>query len=167
MTTSRGYHLMRQEIAGSDGLMQHIGRKVASVRSLWHGGAGRQTAFQSSAYWQERYRQGSNSGPGSYGRLALFKAEIVNRFVRDHNIADIIEFGSGDGAQLTLADYPRYVGVDVSPARWRCAAGCLPAIPARPSWRRAARRVMPQGRTWRCRWTSSITWWRTMFTRPI
>jgi hypothetical protein len=107
---------MRQEIAGSDGLMQHIGRKVASMRSLWHGGAGRQTAFQSSAYWQERYRQGSNSGPGSYGRLALFKAEIINRFVRDHNIADIIEFGSGDGAQLTLADYPRYLGVDVSPS---------------------------------------------------
>lgn len=107
---------MRQEIAGSDGLMQHIGRKVASMRSLWHGGAGRQTAFQSSTYWQERYRQGSNSGPGSYGRLALFKAEIINRFVRDNNIADIIEFGSGDGAQLTLADYPRYVGVDVSPS---------------------------------------------------
>jgi hypothetical protein len=114
MTTLRGYHLMRQEIAGSEKLMQHIGRKVASMRSLWHSRADRHSAFQSSAYWQERYRQGSNSGSGSYGRLALFKAEIINRFVKDHGIADIIEFGCGDGAQLTLAEYPRYVGVDVS-----------------------------------------------------
>jgi len=105
---------MRQQTAGSDGLMQHIGRKAASMRSLWRGRAERDAAFQSSAYWQERYRQGSNSGPGSYGRLALFKAEIINRFVKDRDIADVIEFGSGDGAQLALADYPCYVGIDVS-----------------------------------------------------
>jgi hypothetical protein len=71
--------------------------------------------FSSADYWESRYRQGGNSGAGSYGRLARFKAEIVNAFVRDHAIASVIEFGSGDGAQLALAEYPSYVGVDVSP----------------------------------------------------
>ena len=27
------------------------------------------------AYWEKRYRAGGSSGPGSYGRLAHFKAE--------------------------------------------------------------------------------------------
>jgi hypothetical protein len=34
----------------------------------------------------------------------------------------VIEFGCGDGAQLALAEYPRYIGLDVSPdAIQRCA----------------------------------------------
>jgi SAM-dependent methyltransferase len=72
--------------------------------------------FESSPqYWQDRYAQGGNSGSGSYGRLAKFKAEIVNKFVADRNIRTVIEFGSGDGAQLELAHYPAYIGVDISP----------------------------------------------------
>jgi SAM-dependent methyltransferase len=69
----------------------------------------------SSSYWAKRYEHGNNSGAGSYGRLALFKADIINRFVRDNGVIELVEFGSGDGAQLGLADYPRYVGIDVSP----------------------------------------------------
>ena len=38
----------------------------------------------------------------------------MNRFVSENEIASVIEFGSGDGAQLKLADYPNYIGVDVS-----------------------------------------------------
>ena len=68
----------------------------------------------SSRYWEDRYRQGGNSGAGSYNRLARFKAEVLNRFVADRNIQTVIEFGCGDGAQLELASYPAYVGVDVS-----------------------------------------------------
>lgn len=72
-------------------------------------------SFESSAsYWEERYRYGGNSGAGSYNRLAEFKAGVLNQFVATHGISDIIEFGSGDGAQLGLAKYPRYTGVDVS-----------------------------------------------------
>jgi hypothetical protein len=70
--------------------------------------------FDSGQYWRERYRAGGNSGAGSYGRLADFKAEFVNAFVREHDIASIIEFGCGDGAQLLLADYPTYLGFDVA-----------------------------------------------------
>lgn len=68
----------------------------------------------SAAYWEQRYRAGRTSGAGSYGRLARFKADFLNGFVADNNISSIIEFGSGDGAQLELAEYPAYVGVDVA-----------------------------------------------------
>jgi len=71
--------------------------------------------FQGSeAFWESLYSRGGTSGSGSYGRLALFKAEIVNGFVREHGITSVIEFGCGDGNQLSLADYPKYVGLDVS-----------------------------------------------------
>ena len=68
----------------------------------------------SSTYWEKRYQQGKTSGVGSYGRLAEFKAEVLNDFVAKNEIESVIEFGCGDGTQLSLANYPRYVGVDVA-----------------------------------------------------
>jgi trans-aconitate methyltransferase len=47
--------------------------------------------------------------------LAEFKADVLNKFVADHVIRSLIEFGCGDGNQLLLARYPEYVGLDVSP----------------------------------------------------
>lgn len=69
----------------------------------------------SAAYWESRYRSGGNSGAGSYNKLADFKAKFINDYVATNNITSVLEFGSGDGAQLALAQYPRYTGVDVSP----------------------------------------------------
>lgn len=68
----------------------------------------------SSVYWESRYRQGGDSGAGSYNRLAEFKADFLNEFVRENAVGSVIEFGSGDGAQLSLSAYPTYIGVDVS-----------------------------------------------------
>lgn len=68
----------------------------------------------SPTYWETRYQVGGNSGAGSYGRLAEFKAEIINKFVADRNVFSIIEFGCGDGNQLKIASYPKYLGVDIS-----------------------------------------------------
>lgn len=65
-------------------------------------------------YWESRYRLGMTSGAGSMGELARFKARVLNEFVREHSVESVIELGCGDGLQLALADYPRYVGVDVS-----------------------------------------------------
>ena len=48
------------------------------------------------------------------GELARFKARVLNDFVREHGIQSVIEFGCGDGMQLALAEYPRYIGIDVS-----------------------------------------------------
>jgi cyclopropane fatty-acyl-phospholipid synthase-like methyltransferase len=68
----------------------------------------------SASYWEARYRGGETSGSGSYGRLAEFKAEVLNEFVRTKGIRTVFELGCGDGAQLELARYPEYVGVDVA-----------------------------------------------------
>ena len=68
----------------------------------------------SARYWEERYARGGTSGAGSYNRLAEYKASFLNQFVAEHAIADVIEFGCGDGSQLSLATYPKYIGLDVS-----------------------------------------------------
>lgn len=68
----------------------------------------------SSQYWEQRYRLGGNSGAGSYGKAAEYKAAVLNKFVADNAIASVIEFGCGDGNQLTLATYPSYLGLDIS-----------------------------------------------------
>lgn len=72
-------------------------------------------SFTNSAdYWDRRYKRGGTSGVGSYNRLAEFKAQFLNEFVSQHQITSVIEYGSGDGAQLRLARYPSYIGIDVS-----------------------------------------------------
>ena len=65
-------------------------------------------------YWEQRYSSGGNSGAGSYEKFAEFKAEIINNFISKHDIKTVIEFGSGDGNQLLLSNYPSYIGFDVS-----------------------------------------------------
>ena len=65
-------------------------------------------------YWENRYRDGGNSGPGSCDQLAVFKANVVNDYVKEKGITRVIEWGCGDGNQLSLANYPEYVGIDVS-----------------------------------------------------
>ncbi len=65
-------------------------------------------------YWEARYAAGGNSGVGSYDKFAKFKAETLNDFVRAQGISTVIEFGCGDGNQLSLARYPKYTGYDVS-----------------------------------------------------
>jgi len=73
----------------------------------------------SATYWERRYARGGNSGHGSYGEYAQFKADFLNRFVCENNVTTVLEFGCGDGNQLSLAKYPRYTGVDVSPTAIR------------------------------------------------
>jgi SAM-dependent methyltransferase len=93
--------------------LKHFGYRIPVIRALhklWTS-----WAFSGSrTYWETRYARGGNSGVGSYGRLALFKAEFINSFVQEHDIRSIVEFGCGDGNQLSLANYPSYVGLDVS-----------------------------------------------------
>lgn len=87
-----------------------VNKMLRKVRAI----AGRNNFDNSTAYWEKRYRTGGDSGAGSYNRLAEFKAKVINEFVEVNDIKSVIEFGSGDGAQLELADYPEYTGVDVS-----------------------------------------------------
>lgn len=75
----------------------------------------RQFVFPGSQnYWEKRYSLGGNSGQGSYGKSAEFKSEILNKFVRENCISSVTEYGCGDGNQLTYAEYPQYIGLDIS-----------------------------------------------------
>ena len=75
----------------------------------------RAVAFESSSYyWINRYAIGGNSGGGSYGILARYKADVLNKFVKQHRIDSVIEFGCGDGNNLSLFNFPSYLGVDIS-----------------------------------------------------
>jgi len=93
-------------------------RPIPGVRQLSR--LRQQFSFSGSAhYWELNYEQGGSSGPGSYGDLGQGKAEFLNGFVRDCNVESVIEFGCGDGHQLSLANYPHYIGLDVSRAAIR------------------------------------------------
>jgi len=89
-------------------ICENAGTKAMSFQEF------NQRIFNSGKYWEGRYAAGGNSGAGSYNRLAEFKAEILNDFVKKHSINSVIEFGCGDGNQLSLAQYPKYLGFDVS-----------------------------------------------------
>lgn len=69
----------------------------------------------SADYWRKRYRWGGDSGAGSTGPAAAYKAQVLNGFVRRYGVRNVVEFGCGDGRQLQLAEYPQYLGLDISP----------------------------------------------------
>ncbi|HKN98832.1 MAG TPA: class I SAM-dependent methyltransferase [Pseudonocardiaceae bacterium] len=85
--------------------LSHSSGGVALRRRLFPGTAD---------YWENRYAKGGNSGAGSYGRQAEWKAEVVNRWVAELGVTSVVDLGCGDGNQLSLAKYPRYVGLDMS-----------------------------------------------------
>jgi len=68
----------------------------------------------SNQYWEKRYQTNGDSGDGSYGRLAAFKAQVIGDFASKKGVETVVEFGCGDGAQLMRMSYPDYIGVDVS-----------------------------------------------------
>ncbi|MBV0900410.1 class I SAM-dependent methyltransferase [Haloarcula salina] len=65
-------------------------------------------------YWEDRYQRGDNSGAGSYGKLARFKSNVLENFIDQNEVKDVIEFGCGDGNQLSMTEFPPYIGLDVS-----------------------------------------------------
>ncbi|OJY86100.1 MAG: hypothetical protein BGP23_04705 [Lysobacterales bacterium 66-474] len=69
---------------------------------------------ESSKYWEDRYRLGGESGEGSRGMNAEYKASVINRFIAEHDVRSLIEFGCGDGVQLDMFNASAYIGVDVS-----------------------------------------------------
>lgn len=68
-----------------------------------------------SNFWEERYKTGGNSGAGSYGEYAIYKAQIINDYIKKYNIKTISDFGCGDGNQIgLLVGYEEYHGFDIS-----------------------------------------------------
>ena len=70
--------------------------------------------FHSSRYWEDRYRAKGNSGAGSYGVFAEYKAEVINKIVAEKGVRSVIEIGCGDGNQASKLNVGKYLGVDVS-----------------------------------------------------
>jgi SAM-dependent methyltransferase len=100
-----------------------IWKIVSSVRYLPGFYSLRKRWFRSTTHWQRHYERGDDSGPGSYGESALYKADLINRVVRERGIRSIIDLGCGDGNQLAYLDVDQYLGLDVSKlAIQRCIA---------------------------------------------
>lgn len=80
--------------------------------------------FRSSGvHWQRHYKRGGDLGPGSYGESATYKADLINKVIRERGIYSIIEFGCGDGNQLSYLEVDQYIGLDISKvAIQRCIA---------------------------------------------
>jgi SAM-dependent methyltransferase len=89
-------------------------------------------AFRSAAYWEERYRKGGSSGSGSRGRLANYKARVINELIARLAPDSVIDFGSGDGFQIAMFEMASYTGVDVSPT---AVETCRQQFANRENWR--------------------------------
>jgi 2-polyprenyl-3-methyl-5-hydroxy-6-metoxy-1,4-benzoquinol methylase len=114
------------ETSLKEGHCSAMRRTVKWLLGLLRRRRGPQTAqpapFDYKEYWNERYRSGGDSGSGSYGDLAQFKADYIHAFLAKHPVESVLEFGCGDGNQLGMMRYPRYLGLDVSEvAVKRCA----------------------------------------------
>ena len=88
-----------------------VGRLALALKRRLFPSAGFTTSAE---YWINRYRDGGNSGAGSYSHLAAFKAEVLNSFVAEHHIHSVLELGCGDGNQLAYFRFPSYLGFDIS-----------------------------------------------------
>jgi SAM-dependent methyltransferase len=93
---------------GEYGVRAAVVEKVKAVRH-------RLTFRNSQEFWERRYASGEGSGLGSYGEVATYKANFLNELVSSRGVGSVLEFGCGDGNQLALAQYPRYIGLDVAP----------------------------------------------------
>lgn len=72
------------------------------------------TFTSSPEYWEKRYAKGGHSGIGSYDERAEFKARVLQELISENGIRSLIDFGCGDGHQISLIDVENYVGLDVS-----------------------------------------------------
>lgn len=89
-------------------------------------------AFPGSAeYWRQRYAAGGDSGAGSYGKFAVFKAQVLNALFVELQLRSVIEFGCGDGNQLKLLSIDDYLGVDISPQALRRCREAFAGMPKR------------------------------------
>lgn len=80
----------------------------------WHRDRQAGDDFDALAYWEKRYEKGWGSGAGSRGRLAEYKATIINGLLLELGAKYMMDHGCGDGHQASLFKCKRYVGLDVS-----------------------------------------------------
>lgn len=76
----------------------------------------RRIEYTPAGYWDRRYRDGRTSGAGSEGDEGAYKAAYLSKFIADHDVKTVVDWGCGDGQVLELVDLhdAQYIGVDVS-----------------------------------------------------
>ena len=89
-------------------------------------------AFASANYWEDRYSSGGISGSGSRGRLAKYKARVVNSLIERFGPDSLIDFGCGDGFQIGMFEIGNYTGIDVSQT---AVDACRAEFADRKGWR--------------------------------
>ena len=77
-------------------------------------------AVVESTYWSRRYRDGGNSGKGSYGEEAAFKSDTIASIAAKFEVQSVVDFGIGDGSMVSniqrkLKPNTQYLGFDISP----------------------------------------------------
>ena len=71
--------------------------------------------FDSTQYWIDRYKNGGDSGKGSYGIFGKLKSEFLNNFIERYEIKNVLELGCGEGDHLkNIPSSVEYLGHDVS-----------------------------------------------------
>ncbi|WP_155830014.1 hypothetical protein [Glycomyces tenuis] len=72
--------------------------------------------YAPASYWDLRYGSGGNSGEGSRGEEAAYKARYVGDLIKERGVVSLIDWGCGDGGVLEKIDMhgASYLGVDVS-----------------------------------------------------
>lgn len=90
-------------------------KQIRQVVQFLMSSAAVQPAFNAEKYWEDRYKSGSNSGSGSYGKFAEWKGEFMQSFIDSRHIQSIIDIGCGDGNQLSYFKCPTYFGLETSP----------------------------------------------------
>lgn len=77
----------------------------------------KQIEYTPAGYWERRYRDGRTSGAGSEGDEGAYKAAYLSKFIADHDVNTIVDWGCGDGQVLELVDLhgAYYRGMDISP----------------------------------------------------
>lgn len=71
---------------------------------------------ENSNYWENRYKNGGNSGAGSRGLLRLWKWKQINRYI-DIKDSYVIDIGCGDLAFWKHHGCRDYIGMDLSQTR--------------------------------------------------
>lgn len=66
------------------------------------------------AWWEAWYAAGGDSGPGSRGEQAQWKADTINEFIQQNDIRSVFDLGCGDGEQIALIEVPIYMGFEPS-----------------------------------------------------
>tara|TARA_R100000700_G_scaffold39366_1_gene51984 strand:+ start:345 stop:911 length:567 start_codon:yes stop_codon:yes gene_type:complete len=60
--------------------------------------------------WKSRPNQ---SGSGSRGKLAKFKADYVNRVIEENGVESVYDFGCGDLHNASMIKVKDYLGIDI------------------------------------------------------